>query len=149
MASNGTTDMESIAIEENSPLIKNNNNTPTNNNNNNGNIGNNILEKNKVSFHGTFLNLLKSSLGAGLLGFPFGFRKAGWLGGIISCLILQTRSIIFELSFTFIYKSFWMIHQITSLNNSITSVHLPINSVEGLSICSNSLPRNSKALPGP
>ena len=61
MASNGTTDMESIAIEENSPLIKNNNNTPTNNNNNNGNIGNNILEKNKVSFHGTFLNLLKSS----------------------------------------------------------------------------------------
>jgi len=60
MASNGTTDMESIAIEENSPLIKNNNNTPTNNNNNNnnGNIGNNILEKNKVSFHGTFLNLL-------------------------------------------------------------------------------------------
>ena len=90
MASNGTTDMESIAIEENSPLIKNNNNTPTNNNNNNnGNIGNNILEKNKVSFHGTFLNLLKSSLGAGLLGFPFGFRKAGWLGGIISCLILS------------------------------------------------------------
>ena len=89
MASNGTTDMESIAIEENSPLIKNNNNTPTNNNNNNGNIGNNILEKNKVSFHGTFLNLLKSSLGAGLLGFPFGFRKAGWLGGIVSCLMLS------------------------------------------------------------
>ena len=36
-----------------------------------------------------FLNLLKSSLGAGLLGFPFGFRKAGWLGGIISCLVLS------------------------------------------------------------
>ena len=81
-------DLETVSLEENVPLIEGGD-VGRGNGGKQAVVGNNILESNKVSFGGTFLNLLKSSLGAGLLGFPFGFRKAGWLGGIISCLVLS------------------------------------------------------------
>lgn len=43
----------------------------------------------KVHFGGAFINTLKCSLGAGILGFPYAIRKAGWLGGIVGCTIVS------------------------------------------------------------
>lgn len=37
-----------------------------------------------VSVCGTVINTLKSSVGAGILSFPYGFYIAGWLGGTVA-----------------------------------------------------------------
>ena len=42
-----------------------------------------------VSFPEAVLNTLKCSLGAGILGFPYAFRKSGWLGGLIACFTVS------------------------------------------------------------
>lgn len=42
-----------------------------------------------VSFSGAVLSTLKCSFGAGILGFPYAFRRAGWFGGTLSCLIVS------------------------------------------------------------
>tara|TARA_B100000780_G_C21090611_1_gene439524 strand:+ start:101 stop:1630 length:1530 start_codon:yes stop_codon:yes gene_type:complete len=41
-----------------------------------------------VSVCGTVINTLKSSVGAGILSFPYGFYIAGWLGGTVACFLI-------------------------------------------------------------
>lgn len=42
-------------------------------------------------FH-AFINTFKAFIGAGVLGMPFGFRTAGWLGGILVLLVIAVTS---------------------------------------------------------
>ena len=45
--------------------------------------------RNWCKFSGAVLSTLKCSFGAGILGFPYAFRRAGWLGGMLSCLVVS------------------------------------------------------------
>lgn len=43
------------------------------------------------AFH-AFINTFKAFIGAGVLGMPFGFRMAGWLGGLVVLVVIAVTS---------------------------------------------------------